>query len=54
MRAMTENSKLNQVLRDGDHIWIQFQNGNASTLLAGGSETEMSCVEMRVSRNETE
>ena len=46
MRAMTENSKLNQVLRDGDHVWIQFQNGNTSTLLAGGSETEMSCVEM--------
>ena len=46
LKAMTENTKLIDALMDGDHVWIQFQNGNASSLLAGGSETEMSCVEM--------
>eukprot|EP00946_MAST-07B_sp_MAST-7B-sp1_P000942 g942.t1 len=46
MRAMTENTKLNRILKDGDHVWIQFQNGTTSALLAGGLETDMSCVDM--------
>jgi hypothetical protein len=41
-----ESTPLYKVLKDGDHVWIHFQNGSPTALLAGGSATNMTTVEM--------
>ncbi len=46
MRSVMENTMLRDVLQDGDHVWIQFQNGSPRALLAGGKATEMTSVDM--------
>lgn len=44
--CIQENTPLHKVLKDGDHVWIHFQNGSPTALLAGGSASEMTCVDV--------
>ena len=43
---VSENTPLHQCLKDGDHVWIHFQNGKPTALLAGGSSDDMRTVEV--------
>ena len=44
--SVQENTPLYKCLKDGDHVWIHFQNGKPTALLAGGSATDMRTVEV--------
>ena len=45
-KKVQESTPLHKVLKDGDHVWIHFQNGRPTALLAGGSATDMTTVEV--------
>jgi hypothetical protein len=44
--SVLEHTPLYKSLKNGDHVWIHFQNGKPTALLAGGSATDMRTVEV--------